>query len=76
MRLVNLILVAVATLFVVGGNLQERRRLSRLRNVPVAQARALYEAAQVRRERVMLVVTAVLAIAAVVSVVSLAGASR
>lgn len=76
MRLVNLLLVAVAALLVVGGNFQERRRLARLRQMPVAEARALYEAAQVRRERVMLVVTAVLAIAAVASIVSIAGPAR
>ena len=69
MRLVNAAIVALALLATLGGYLQEKGRLEKILQMSPAAARDLYEKAQVRRERVMMVVTAVLAAGAVVALV-------
>jgi hypothetical protein len=74
MRLAKAALVVLALLAVAGGYLQERKRLEEIRRLPVAEARALYESAQARRERVMRVVTALLVAAAVAAVAARLGA--
>jgi hypothetical protein len=60
MRLLNAALVLVALLATLGGYLQEKKRLAAILAMPAATARDLYEKAQLRRERVLMVVTAVL----------------
>ena len=65
MRLLNAAIVALALLATLGGTLQEKKRLETMLALPPAAARDLYEKAQVRRERVLMVVTALLIAAAV-----------
>lgn len=69
MRLLNAALVALALLATLGGYLQEKKRLATILALPPAQARALYERAQLRRERVLIAVTALLVVAATVALV-------
>ena len=67
MRFLNAAIVALALLATLGGYLQEKKRLATLLALPPAAARDLYERAQVRRERVLMVVTGLLVAAAVVA---------
>jgi hypothetical protein len=67
MRLLNVVLVAATLLIVGGGYLQERWRLAKIRELPPGQARALYDAGRRRRERTMVLVTAVLIVGALVA---------
>jgi hypothetical protein len=69
MRLVNLAIVLLALLSTVGGYLQEKKRLATILALPPERARALYEKAQLRRERVLTVLTAVLIVGAIVALV-------
>jgi len=69
MRFVNAAIVALAALATLGGYFQEKKRLAAILAMPAAAARELYEKAQVRRDRVMWLLTAVLAVAAIVAVV-------
>jgi hypothetical protein len=69
MRLINAALVALALLATLGGYLQEKKRLATILALPPAAARALYEKAQLRRERVLMVVTALLVAGAIVALV-------
>ena len=69
MRVVNAVVIAITALAVIGGYLQEKARLGRIQGLPVTEARGLYEAAQKRRERVMVIVTAVLSAAAVAALI-------
>jgi hypothetical protein len=64
MRLLNAALVLGALLATLGGYLQEKKRLATIQALPPAEARALYEKAQLKRERIMIAVTAVLVAAA------------
>jgi len=68
-RLVNAALVALAVLATLGGYLQEKKRLATILALPPAEARALYERAQLRRERVLVGVTALLIAGAIVALV-------
>jgi hypothetical protein len=65
MRLVNAAIVILALLATLGGYLQEKKRLATMLELSPAEARELYEKAQLRRERVMMVVTAVLVAGAI-----------
>ena len=69
MRLVNAALVVLALLATLGGYLQEKNRLATILALPPAKARALYERAQLRRERVLIAVTALLIAAAIAALV-------
>ena len=69
MRLLNAALVVLALLATLGGYLQEKKRLATILAMPPAEARALYERAQLRRERVLIGVTAFLAAAALAALV-------
>ena len=71
MRFLNAALVALALLATLGGYLQEKKRLATILAMAPEAARALYEKAQLRRERVLMAVTAVLVAAAVVSFILL-----
>ena len=75
MRLVNAAIVALALLATLGGWLQEKARLAKILEMSPAAARDLLEKAQVRRERVMMIVTGVLFAVGVVALV-LAKVSR
>jgi len=68
-RFLNAALVALALLATLGGYLQEKKRLATILALSPEAARDLYEKAQLRRERVLIVVTAVLVAAAVVALV-------
>jgi hypothetical protein len=68
MRLLNAAIVVLALLGTLGGYLNEKKRLETIRALAPAAARDLYEKAQVRRERVLMVVTAVLVAGAAVAV--------
>src|SRR5262249_46465035 len=57
MRLLNAAIVALALLATLGGFLQEKKRLATILALPPAAARALYEKAQLRRERVLMLFT-------------------
>jgi hypothetical protein len=70
MRFVNAAIVALAVLATLGGYLQEKKRLATILSLPPAQARALYEKAQLRRERVLMLITAVLIAGAVAALVA------
>jgi hypothetical protein len=69
MRLVNAAIVALALLATLGGWLQEKGRLAKILEMSPAAARDLLERAQVRRERVMIIVTGVLVATAIVALV-------
>jgi hypothetical protein len=70
MRLANMLVVVVAALLVGGGYLQERQRLRTVKALPAERARLLFETAERRRERTMIVVTIVLGLAAAASLVA------
>jgi len=70
MRILNLVVVLATLLAVAGGYLQERRRLERIRQLPVAEARTVADAQHRGRERVMLVVTSLLVAGAVAAVIT------
>jgi hypothetical protein len=65
MQLIRLAAVIVATLAVAGTYLQEVHRLSVIKKLPGAKARAYYEATRERDERLLTAVTVVLALMAV-----------
>jgi hypothetical protein len=69
MRFVNAAIVALAALATLGGYFQEKKRLAAILAMPAAAARDLYEKAQARRDRVLIVVTAVLVAGAVAAIV-------
>lgn len=69
MRLVNAAIVLLALAATMGGYLQEKGRLAKILQMSPAAARDLYERAQVRRERVMMVVTAVLVAGAIAALI-------
>jgi hypothetical protein len=68
-RFVNAAIVALAALATLGGYFQEKKRLAAILTLPPAAARDLYEKAQSRRDRVLMLVTAVLMVGAVAAVV-------
>jgi hypothetical protein len=67
MRLVNAAFIAATLIFVVGGYLQERKRLATIRELSPARARELFETGERRRDRTMRLVTAALVVGAVVA---------
>jgi hypothetical protein len=69
MRFVNVAIVALAALSTLGGYFQEKKRLSTILGLPAVAARDLYERAQARRDRVLMLLTVVLVVAAVAAVV-------
>ena len=69
MRFVNAAIVALAALATLGGYFQEKKRLGTILALPAAAARDLYEKAQARRDRVLMLVTAVLVVGAIAAVV-------
>lgn len=68
MRLLNIGLIILTALATIGGYLQEKKRLDTIRALPPGKARDLYDAAQTRRERVMIAVTVALVLGAVAAV--------
>jgi hypothetical protein len=68
-RFVNVAIVALAALATLGGYFQEKKRLAAIVTLPAAAARDLYEKAQARRDRVLMLVTAVLVVGAIAAVV-------
>ena len=70
MRLANMIVVLIAALIAGGGYLQERQRLRTVKALPVERARLLFETAERRRERTMIIVTIVLGLAAAATLVA------
>ncbi len=76
MRFVNAAIVALAALATLGGYFQERKRLAAILALPAAAARDLYEKAQARRDRVLMLVTAVLVVGAVAAIVLVKVARR
>jgi cell division protein ZapA (FtsZ GTPase activity inhibitor) len=68
MRLLNVALIILTALATMAGYLQEKKRLATIRALPPAKARDLYDAAQTKRERVMIVVTVMLGLGAVAAV--------
>ena len=71
MRLLNAAIVLLALLAMLGGYLQEKKRLATILALAPSAARDLYEKAQLRRERVLIAVTAVLVAGAITAVVLL-----
>jgi hypothetical protein len=69
MRIVNAAIVVLALLSTLGGYLQEKKRLATILALPPAAARDLYEKAQLRRERVLTVFTALLVAGAIAALV-------
>ena len=69
MRLLNGAIVLLALLATLAGYLQEKKRLATILALPPAAARDLYEKAQLRRERVLIAVTAVLVAGAIAALV-------
>jgi hypothetical protein len=69
MRFVNTAIIALAALATLGGYFQEKKRLGTILALPAAAARDLYEKAQARRDRVLMLVTAVLVVGAIAAVV-------
>jgi hypothetical protein len=65
LRVLNALLVVATLLAYVGGYLQEKKRLAATLAMPAVEARARYERLQQRRERVLVVVTALLIAGAV-----------
>jgi hypothetical protein len=68
-RLLNLMFVAGTVIVVLGGYLQERKRLATIRELPPARARALFEATERRRERTMVLVTVGFVVASAVALI-------
>jgi len=69
MQLFRLAVVILTTLAVVGRYLQEMHRLSVIKRLSGAQARAYYERTRKRSERFLAVLTGALALAAVGSAI-------
>ena len=69
MRFVNTAIIALAALATLGGYFQEKKRLGTILTLPAAAARELYERTQARRDRVLMLVTAVLVVGAIAAVV-------
>ena len=69
MRIVNVAIIVLALVSTLGGYLQEKKRLDTILALPPERARALYEKAQLRRERVLTVFTALLVVGAIVALV-------
>jgi hypothetical protein len=69
MRLLNAAIVALAVLATLGGYLQEKKRLATILELSPAAARALYERAQLRRERVLMAFTGLLIAGAIAALV-------
>ncbi len=69
MRFLNTAIIALAALATLGGYFQEKKRLGTILALPAAAARDLYEKAQARRDRVLMLVTAVLVVGAIAAVV-------
>lgn len=69
MRLLNGAIVLLALLATLAGYLQEKKRVATILALPPAAARDLYEKAQLRRERVLIAVTAVLVAGAIAALV-------
>jgi hypothetical protein len=69
MRLINAAIVLLALVATLGGYLQEKARLAKILQMSPAAARDLYEKSQVRRERVMVIVTGVLIAGAVAALI-------
>ena len=69
MRFVNTAIIALAALATLGGYFQEKKRLGTILALPAAAARDLYEKAQARRDRVLMLVTAVLVVGAIAAIV-------
>ena len=68
MRLLNVALIILTALATLAGYLQEKKRLATIRALPPVKARDLYDAAQTKRERVMIIVTVMLGLGAVAAV--------
>ncbi|HMF44584.1 MAG TPA: hypothetical protein VKQ32_28110 [Polyangia bacterium] len=69
MRLLNVALVVLALLATLGGYMQEKKRLATILALPPDAARTLYERAQLRRERVLIGLTALLVAGAIAALV-------
>jgi hypothetical protein len=69
MRVVNVVLVVATLLGYVGAYFQEKKRLATTLALSAAQALARYEAAQKRRERILMGVTALLVAGALAALV-------
>lgn len=65
MQLFRFVIVIAATLAVVGRYLQELHRLSVIKKMPGARARAYYESTRERSERMLTVVTGALVVLAI-----------
>ena len=76
MRFANAAIVALAALAALGGYFQEKKRLAAILAMPAAAARDLYEKAHARRDRVLMLVTAVLVAGAVAAIVLVKVARR
>ena len=70
MRFVNAAIVALAALATLGGYFQEKKRLAEILALPAAAARDLYEKAQARRDRMMLLVTGALVVGAAAALIA------
>jgi len=68
-KLLNGAIVLLALLATLGGYLQEKKRLATILALAPSAACDLYEKAQLRRERVLIAVTAVLVAGAITAVV-------
>ena len=69
MRLLNAAIVILALLATAGGYFQEKKRLAEILALSPARARDVYEKAQVRRERTLILVTGVLVVGALVALI-------
>jgi hypothetical protein len=69
MRLLNAAIVALALLATLGGFLQEKKRLASMIALSPAAARTLYEKAQLRRERVLMLFTGLLVAGAIAALI-------
>jgi hypothetical protein len=69
MRIVNAAIVLLALLSTLAGYLQEKKRLATILALSPERARTLYEKAQLRRERVLTVFTALLVAGAIAALV-------
>jgi len=69
MRLLNGAIVLLALLATLAGYWQEKKRLATIQALAPSAARDLYEKAQLRRERVLIAVTAVLVAGAIAALV-------
>ena len=69
MRFVSAAIVALAALATLGGYFQEKKRTATILALAPSAARDLYEKSQLRRERVLIAVTAVLVAGAIAALV-------